>query len=65
MLLPIVLLSAIVGALVGMALIVGRRHQRGTPIPFGPFLAAAGWVALMWGPQLVQGYFSLYGAPGR
>jgi leader peptidase (prepilin peptidase)/N-methyltransferase len=65
MLLPIVLLSAIVGALVGIALIVGRRHQRGTPIPFGPFLAAAGWVAMLWGPQLVQGYFSLYGAPGR
>ena len=65
MLLPIVLLSAIVGALVGIALIVGRRHQRGTPIPFGPFLAAAGWVAMLWGPQIVQGYLGLYGAPGR
>jgi leader peptidase (prepilin peptidase)/N-methyltransferase len=65
MLLPIVLLSAIVGALVGVALIVGRRHERGTPIPFGPFLAAAGWVAMMWGAQIVQGYLSLYGAPGR
>lgn len=63
MLLPIVLLSAIVGALVGVALIVGRRHQRGTPIPFGPFLAAAGWFAMMWGPQLVQGYLALYGTP--
>jgi leader peptidase (prepilin peptidase)/N-methyltransferase len=65
MLLPIVLLSAIVGALVGVALIVGRRHERGTPIPFGPFLAAAGWVAMMWGAQIVEGYLSLYGAPGR
>jgi len=65
MLLPIVLLSAIVGALVGVALILGRRHERGMPIPFGPFLAAAGWVAMMWGPQLVQGYLSLYGASGR
>ena len=55
MLLPIVLLSAIVGALVGIALIVARRHERGTPIPFGPFLAAAGWVAMMWGPQIVAG----------
>jgi leader peptidase (prepilin peptidase)/N-methyltransferase len=63
MLLPIVLLSAFVGALVGVALIVGRRHQRGTPIPFGPFLAAAGWVAMMWGPQIVQGYLALYGTP--
>jgi leader peptidase (prepilin peptidase) / N-methyltransferase len=65
MLLPIVLLSAIVGALVGVALIVGRRHERGAPIPFGPFLAAAGWFAMMWGPQIVNGYLALYGAPGR
>lgn len=65
MLLPIVLLSAIVGALVGVALIVGRRHERGTPIPFGPFLAAAGWVAIMWGPQIVHDYLALYGAPGQ
>jgi leader peptidase (prepilin peptidase) / N-methyltransferase len=65
MLLPIVLLSAIVGALVGVALIVGRRHERGTPIPFGPFLAAAGWVAIMWGPQIVHGYLALYGSPGQ
>jgi leader peptidase (prepilin peptidase) / N-methyltransferase len=65
MLLPIVLLSAIVGALVGVALIVGRRHERGTPIPFGPFLATAGWVAIMWGPQIVHDYLALYGAPGQ
>jgi leader peptidase (prepilin peptidase)/N-methyltransferase len=65
MLLPIVLLSAIVGALVGIALIVARRHERGTPIPFGPFLAAAGWFAMMWGPQIVRGYLALYGAPGQ
>jgi len=63
MLLPIVLLSAVVGTLVGVALIVARRHQRGTPIPFGPFLAAAGWFAMMWGPQIVQGYLALYGTP--
>lgn len=62
MLLPIVLLSALVGALVGIALILTRRQQRGVPIPFGPFLAAAGWIALMWGPQLLQRYLSLYGA---
>jgi leader peptidase (prepilin peptidase)/N-methyltransferase len=65
MLLPIVLLSAIAGALVGVALIVGRRHERGMPIPFGPFLAAAGWFAMMWGPQLVQRYLALYSAPAR
>ena len=65
MLLPIVLLSAIVGARVGVALSVGRRHQRGTPLPFGPFLAAAGGLAMMWGPQIVQGYLALYGSPGQ
>jgi leader peptidase (prepilin peptidase)/N-methyltransferase len=64
MLLPIVLLAALVGAVAGIALIAGRRHQRGVPIPFGPFLAAAGWVALMWGPQLVQRYLNLYGVVG-
>jgi leader peptidase (prepilin peptidase)/N-methyltransferase len=61
MLLPIVLLAALVGALAGAALIVSRRHERGVPIPFGPFLAAAGWLALLWGPQLVHDYLSLYG----
>jgi leader peptidase (prepilin peptidase) / N-methyltransferase len=64
MLLPIVLLSALVGALVGMTLILLRRQDRGTPIPFGPFLAAAGWLAMMWGPQLVARYLRLYSAGG-
>jgi leader peptidase (prepilin peptidase) / N-methyltransferase len=65
MLLPIVLMSACVGALVGIALIITRRHQRGNPMPFGPFLAVAGWVVMLWGPQLVSGYLGLYGAHGR
>ncbi len=64
MLLPIVLAAALVGAVVGIALILVRRHQRGTPIPFGPFLAAAGWLTMMWGPQIVARYLSLYGAQG-
>jgi leader peptidase (prepilin peptidase)/N-methyltransferase len=64
MLLPIVLFAAVVGAVTGIALIVVRRHQRGTPIPFGPFLAAAGWIAMMWGPQIVARYLGLYGAQG-
>jgi leader peptidase (prepilin peptidase) / N-methyltransferase len=60
MLLPIVLCSAAVGALVGIALIVAGRRGRGVPLPFGPFLAAAGWLAMMWGPQWVSAYFRLY-----
>ncbi len=60
MLLPIIIAAAAVGALSGMALILLRRHERGVPIPFGPFLAAAGWLALMWGPEWVAGYLGLF-----
>ncbi len=55
MVLPsIILLSSVVGALVGIGMIVFARHQRGTPIPFGPYLAIAGLVAMVQGPKLVQ-----------
>lgn len=61
-LLPIiVLLSSLVGAVVGIALIVCKRHQRSQPIPFGPYLAAAGWLAFVWGEQLNQAYLRLSG----
>ena len=60
MLLPIILGSASVGAVVGITLIVSGRRGRGVPIPFGPFLAAAGWLAMMWGPQCVNAYLGLY-----
>ncbi len=54
MMLPlIVLLSSLLGAVVGIALIVMRRHQRGVPIPFGPFLAIAGLVALLYGQIII------------
>ncbi len=65
MLLPIVLLSAGVGAIVGISLIALRRQQRGNPMPFGPFLAAAGWVAMLWGPQLVARYLGLFATHGN
>ena len=55
----IILLSSIVGAVVGISLIVFSRHGRNTPIPFGPYLAAAGIIALFWGPQLTRGYLGL------
>jgi leader peptidase (prepilin peptidase)/N-methyltransferase len=59
MLLPLVLLAAIMGASIGGFLILTRRHKPGVPIPFGPFLAAAGWIAILWGPQLVARYLAL------
>jgi len=64
MLLPIVLFSACIGAIVGIALITLRRHQRGNPIPFGPFLAVAGWVAMLWGPGIVARYLGLFAPRG-
>ena len=60
--LPLVLLlSAFTGAAVGIVLIVARGRDRNIPIPFGPYLAAAGWIALMWGPQIVGGYLAFSG----
>jgi len=44
-----------------MVLIAVRGRDRNVPMPFGPYLAAAGWIALMWGPQIVGGYLSLTG----
>ena len=55
----IILLSSIVGAFVGIGLIVFARHGRNNPIPFGPYLAAAGIIALFWGPQLTRTYLGL------
>ncbi len=56
-LLPLViLLSAAVGSIVGLALILARGRDRQIPIPFGPYLAAAGWIALLWGRELVDWY---------
>ncbi len=51
-----ILLSSFVGAIVGIALIVFARHGRNVPIPFGPYLAAAGIIALFWGKPLTQAY---------
>ena len=55
----VILLSAAVGAVVGIALIIFAGHGRQTPIPFGPYLAAAGWIALMWGERILQAYTGL------
>jgi leader peptidase (prepilin peptidase)/N-methyltransferase len=48
----IILMSAAVGAIVGIALMVIRKHERSVPIPFGPYLAAAGWITLLWGEKI-------------
>jgi leader peptidase (prepilin peptidase)/N-methyltransferase len=57
----IVLLSSFVGAIIGIALIVFRGRDKNIPIPFGPYLAIAGWIYLLWGDQITQLYFSIAG----
>lgn len=54
-----ILLSSLVGAVVGVALIVLARRGRNVPIPFGPYLAAAGLLALYWGQELTQSHLRL------
>ena len=54
-----ILLSSLVGALVGISLIVVARRGRNVPIPFGPYLAAAGAIALFWGEDLTARYLAL------
>jgi leader peptidase (prepilin peptidase) / N-methyltransferase len=57
----IIFLSSLVGSIIGISMILIFRHDRNTPIPFGPYLAAAGWIALMWGESINQLYFNAIG----
>jgi leader peptidase (prepilin peptidase)/N-methyltransferase len=60
--LPLVLLfAALVGAASGIAMIAARRLGRAVPIPFGPYLAGAAWVAMLWGPVIVERYLRFAG----
>jgi leader peptidase (prepilin peptidase)/N-methyltransferase len=59
--LPIVLLSSLIGAIVGAGLIALSRHERGVPMPFGPFIAMAGWVWFVAGDTLLHTYLQLTG----
>ncbi|NJO17448.1 MAG: prepilin peptidase [Thioploca sp.] len=54
----IILISSFLGALVGISLIIIRQHDKNVPIPFGPYLALAGWIYLLWGEKLTQTYFT-------
>jgi len=60
-LVTIIILSSLVGALFGLALILFRQRDRQIPMPFGPFLAAAGWIALLWGGQINTAYLRWLG----
>lgn len=57
----IILLSSLAGAIIGTLMILFVKHDRNTPIPFGPYLAVAGWIALIWGETINQAYFKISG----
>ncbi|PAV26094.1 prepilin peptidase [Tamilnaduibacter salinus] len=57
----IILLSSLVGAVVGITLIVFRSHGREVPIPFGPYLAAAGLLCLWFGPEILSAWYGYLG----
>ncbi|MEQ1530222.1 MAG: A24 family peptidase, partial [Methylococcales bacterium] len=57
----IILLSSLVGAVLGIAMIIFGNRDRHVPIPFGPYLAAAGWLAMLWGKDINQLYLSAVG----
>lgn len=61
--LPVVVLcSSLVGAVVGITLIIFQGRKRSQPMPFGPFLAAAGWITLLWGQDIIEAYMGQFPA---
>lgn len=56
-----ILLSSFVGAVVGLALIAFKGRDKNIPIPFGPYIAAAGWISMLWGDQLITFYLRFAG----
>jgi leader peptidase (prepilin peptidase)/N-methyltransferase len=58
---PILLMSSVIGAIVGSLWLSLKGRDKATPIPFGPYLAAAGWVQFLWGEQIVGAYMRYAG----
>jgi leader peptidase (prepilin peptidase)/N-methyltransferase len=56
-----ILLSSLVGAVLGLIMLRLRNAETSTPIPFGPYLAIAGWIALLWGEQITASYLQIAG----
>jgi len=52
----IILLASLVGAVIGLTMIALKRHKSSQPMPFGPFIALAGWIALLWGDSIIDAY---------
>lgn len=60
----IILLSSLVGAVIGLIMIGLKRHKSSQPMPFGPFIAMAGWIALIWGDRIIDAYLRSSGLGG-
>lgn len=56
----IIILSSAAGAVIGISLIIFQQRDRQIPIPFGPYLAIAGWISMLWGESLINWYLGLY-----
>jgi leader peptidase (prepilin peptidase) / N-methyltransferase len=59
--LPVILLSSLVGAIIGSVWLATQGRDRATPIPFGPYLAIAGWIVFFWGQQMIAAYMKFSG----
>ena len=59
--LPVLLMSSLVGAVIGSIWLALKGRDRATPIPFGPYLAVAGWIQLFWGADLLKAYLDFAG----
>jgi leader peptidase (prepilin peptidase)/N-methyltransferase len=59
MLFVVILTSSLVGSLVGVSMILMKKTSRETQIPFGPYLAGAGWITLLWGPEILAFYLNI------
>ncbi|MBQ0761006.1 MAG: prepilin peptidase [Zhongshania sp.] len=57
----IILLSSVVGAVCGGIILAARRNSTSTPMPFGPYLAGAGWIAVFWGESIIDAYLGMAG----
>jgi leader peptidase (prepilin peptidase)/N-methyltransferase len=54
----IILLSSVVGAVIGIALVLLQGRDKNIPIPFGPYLAIAGYISALWGQDILRWYFA-------
>lgn len=59
--LPTILISSLVGAIIGSIWLAVKGRDRATPIPFGPYLAIAGWIVFFWGKDLINAYLHFAG----